>query len=174
MKPFLAFDMILYEDLDALTFLQSDPVQHILIRSGKQWYAFHRSTLHQLMKQNKSYLSQVGTVYDTPYHHTITQSALDALLCTSYSIYELIPCYEQQHKSLYAVKCLTRSEWESGEMGRVFEPSDSSTYWLLSPNILSLPSIANPLPLLPTCWAEGMIFRNDMDSSSSPFDISMN
>lgn len=161
-----AFDMMQYDDVNAMEFLSKSDT-NILVRVADHWYAFDRHELSSMMREKRRHIMGVGDIYTTPYQQTITASAWEALLCERYSVYELVRCYDVGSVSLYAVKCLTVDQWRRGELGVAYEPSAEGQYWLLSPTVLSLPTMGGPLPLVPYCWDESRIFRDGMDSLST-------
>jgi len=87
--------------------------------------------LFDYMRTRRSEVMVVGDIYDTPNNQSITARALDTLLYSDFSIYELCPEYSvtvfpTTQKSLFTLRCYSVAEWEEGRPGDQFSPTEYS------------------------------------------------
>ena len=112
-----AFDIWAYEDVSCTTFLLNS-MYHIIIKVGEQLYAFHRLNLHKYMTEHYNYIPNLGYVYKTPHNQSVTINAMNCILYSDYSIYELHSAYtvspansNNTEISLYTMKCYSIQHW---------------------------------------------------------------
>ena len=119
-----AFDIFAYEDVNAAEFLKAS-TYHLLLRVGKQFYAFHRRALHDYFTNHLHIHAQLGELADTPHKQTVLSSAAQQMQYSDYSIAELVPCYTvgigNQQKSMYAVRLYAVEGWIIGVPSCVVE-----------------------------------------------------
>jgi hypothetical protein len=117
-----AFDVIAYEEVDAYEFL-NESSYHILLQVCDQLQAFHRTTLYDYMKERTTAVPGMGLVVDTPHRQSLPSEILNIMPYSDYSIYELVPFFTENGKSIYTVQCYTIDQWLHSSPGAIIDIS---------------------------------------------------
>jgi len=124
-----AYDMMELEEVDAVGYL-SDSRKHMVVKSGAQFYAFHRDTLHECMMSRRVTVpcsSGAFEAYETPFNQTITHHAHTCLPYEDFSVYELIFAYNAPiriglQKAIFTMNAYTVEGWKNKMVGAIFAP----------------------------------------------------
>lgn len=125
-----AFDVIAYDEVSCVEYLRRSP-WNILLQIGDKYHAYRRDVLYKTMMGTETILPNIGYVYDTPHHQTITRSALTHILYADYSVYQLDNIYtvsfglnNDQTKTLYSLKCSDLSHYSSYNYNHIIYPPE--------------------------------------------------
>lgn len=127
LKGLTAYDVIELEEVDALSHLKKS-LWNIIVVDGPNRYAFQRQQLYDMILKRNVYIHTLDCfVYETPFNHAISKDALEILMSSEYSIYELqfletikAGVAVKKDLSLYNVGCQTVRQWEEGVIHKVF------------------------------------------------------
>jgi hypothetical protein len=127
LKGLTAYDVIELEEVDALAHLKKS-LWNIIVIDGPNRYAFERQQLYDMILKRGVYIRTIDSiVYETPFNHAISKDALEILMSSEYSIYEVQfmetiksgPIVERD-MSLYNLGCSTVAQWEEGFIHKIF------------------------------------------------------
>lgn len=125
-----AFDVIAYDEVSCVEYLRKSP-WNILLQIGDKYHAYRRDVLYKTMLGTEAILPNIGYVYDTPHHQTLTRAALNQLLYADYSVYQLDTVYtisfglnHDQTKTLYTLKCSDLSHHTSYQYNQIIYPPE--------------------------------------------------
>jgi len=123
-----AFDIFTFDDVPVRDFLK-ESAWHMILKAGEKYFAFHRKNLFNSMNSKMSAIPNIGNVYETPFNQCVTHDALNKLMYSDYSIFELVFEYStkfgynaSKEKSLFTMRCFTVQQWINGEPGLVISP----------------------------------------------------
>jgi hypothetical protein len=127
LKGLTAYDVIELEEVDALGHLK-ESLWNIIVIDGPNRYAFHRQQLYDMILKRGAYIHTVDCyVYETPFNHAISKDALEILMSSEYSIYEVqfIETIKSgpvvtKDVSLYSLGCSTVAQWEEDVIDKIF------------------------------------------------------
>ena len=129
LKDITAYNIIELEDVNALEYLQSS-LWNIIVIVGQQYYAFNRMELYKLLKERRFFVDILGAfVHETPLNQAISSEAVEILMSSEYSIYELQyretikyggEASSEKSVALHNVYCHTIEQWENGIVDRVY------------------------------------------------------
>jgi len=114
----MGFDIVNYEDVSVIDYLKQSS-WHIAIKVNESYHLFHRKQLYDCMKQKRTRMTQFTQIYDTPFNQSISSEALETLMFSDYSIYELIfrdnaNTKKGIKKAIYTVRCYSINDWITG------------------------------------------------------------
>lgn len=101
-----AFDVFAYDDVNAAEFLRQSTF-HVLLRIGKQFYAYHRNTIVQYLREHTYESADYGKLCELPHKQLIPYEVLQFLPYSDYSIIEL----KQVIDNLYYPEYYTTDQW---------------------------------------------------------------
>jgi hypothetical protein len=124
-----AYDMMELEEVDAVRYLSASK-KHLLIKSGEQYYAFHRTTLYDCMQLRRVIVpcsSGAFEAFETPFNQTILHHVHRVITYEDFSLFELIFAYNVsfnngRQKSIFSVNCYTVEGWKKNTVGAIFAP----------------------------------------------------
>lgn len=127
LKGLTAYDAIELEEVNALAYLK-ESLWNIIVIDGPNRYAFHRQQLYDMILKRGTYIYTIGgTVYETPFNHAISKGALEILMSSEYSIYEVhfVETIKSgvavtRDVSLYNLCCSTVAQWEEGVIDKIY------------------------------------------------------
>lgn len=129
LKDITAYNVIELEDVNALEYLQAS-LWNIIVCVGPNYYAFNRAELYRLLKDRRFFVDVLNEyVHETPLNQAISSEAVEILMSSEYSIYELqyreSITYGGDHGSeksisLYNMCCYTIEQWENGIVDRIY------------------------------------------------------
>jgi hypothetical protein len=112
-----AFDTIQYEEVSAQEHIK-ETRWNCLLKVGDQFQAYDRYTLYDYLVEHSTMVRGLGKVYDTPHKQSIMYGeALEHLINSDFTIYELVPEYTYQGKSLHTFRAYTVKGWKLGAYG---------------------------------------------------------
>lgn len=107
-----AFDTIQYEEISAQEHIKESR-WNCLLKVGDQFQAYHRYTLYDYLVDHQTMVPGLGIVYDTPYKQSMMYAeALEQLLNSDFTIYELVPEYTYEGKSIHSFRAYTVKGWK--------------------------------------------------------------
>lgn len=122
-----AFDIFTLEDVSVREFL-SESCWNIILKSGDNYYAFHRKQLEEYMIKTCKYIdSNMETIFDTPFNQSINIKAYCSIIYSDYTIYELknanmTVTFNDITKSLFSLHCYNIEQWINGTPGKIVSP----------------------------------------------------
>lgn len=129
LKDVTAYNVVDLEDVNALEYLQAS-LWNIIVIVGPQHYAFNRAELYTLLKRRRFFVDMLDAcVHETPLNQAISDEAVEILMSSEYSIYELQyretityggGAGSEKSVSLYNMCCQTLEQWENGVVDRVY------------------------------------------------------
>ena len=130
--PFIglkAYDMMELEEVDIVPYLTASK-KHLLIKSGEQYYAFHRTTLYDCMQLRRVIIpcsSGAFEAFETPFNQTIMHHVHRMITYEDFTLFELVFAYNVsfnngRQKSIFTVNCYTVEGWKKNIVGAIFAP----------------------------------------------------
>lgn len=129
LKDVTAYNVVELEDVNALEYLQAS-LWNIIVIVGPQYYAFNRAELYTLLKRRRFFVDMLDAcVHETPLNQAISGEAVEILMSSEYSIYELHyretityggSSSSEKSVSLYNMCCQTIEQWETGIVDKIY------------------------------------------------------
>lgn len=117
-----AFDTIEYEEVSAQEHIKRSR-WNCLVKVGDQFQAYERCNLYDYIVGHTHHLPIIGAVCDLPYKQSLVYGEyLEHILSSDFTIYELIPEYTLNGKSIHTLRAYTVKGWKTKSYGYLFTP----------------------------------------------------